>query len=144
MNYRQIKGFTILEVAIVLAIVGLLLAGGVNLLSTSSDTAKYKQAQYDLQEVKEAMLSFYNINKYVPCPDTDGDGIENPPTRTGVCTNIRGFLPHVTLGIGGAGGVRPVSGAPGGPRNAVLDPCGVRRADRGLPEVSAEAPLRNP
>ncbi len=97
------KGFTLVEVAIVLVIVGLLLAGGMNLMSASADTARYKESQNNLNEVKETMISYYSVNHFLPCPDTDGDGIENPPTHTGTCTDVRGFLPHVTLGIGGNG-----------------------------------------
>lgn len=99
----NLKGFTLLEVAIVLAIVGLLLAGGINLLSGSADTSKYKQTQYGLQEIKESLVTYYTQLKRLPCPDTDGDGIENPAIPTGTCTNVRGFLPHVTLGVGGNG-----------------------------------------
>lgn len=97
------KGFTLLEVAIVLVIVGLLLAGGVNLLSGTADTSKYKQTQNELQEIKETLITYYTQLKRLPCPDTDGDGIENPAIPSGTCTNVRGFLPHVTLGMGGNG-----------------------------------------
>ncbi len=34
----------------------------------------------------------------LPCPDTDGDGISNPPAA-GVCTSQQGLVPFVTLGI---------------------------------------------
>lgn len=97
------KGFTLVEVAIVLVIVGLLLSGGINLMSASSETARYKESQSNLNEVKETMISYYSVNHFLPCPDTDGDGIENPPVHTGTCTDVRGFLPHVTLGVGGNG-----------------------------------------
>lgn len=99
-NPYKFRGFTLVEVAIVLLIVGLLLAGGVNLLSGSADTAKYKQTQNELQEVKEALITYYTQLKRLPCPDTDGDGIENA-LPTGSCASVRGFLPHVTLGVGG-------------------------------------------
>lgn len=109
---RYFKGFTLLEVAIVLAVVGLLLAGGVNLLSSSGDTAKYKQTQSDLQEVKEALITYFIQNNGVlPCPDIDndpnntsyGDADYNSGSATagGVCTNYEGWLPHANLGIGG-------------------------------------------
>jgi len=97
------RGFTLVEVAIVLVIVGLLLAGGMILMSATADTARYKESQSNLNEVKETMISYYSVNHFLPCPDTDGDGIENPPAHTGTCTDVRGFLPHVTLGIGGNG-----------------------------------------
>jgi prepilin-type N-terminal cleavage/methylation domain-containing protein len=97
------KGFTLVEVAIVLVIVGLLLAGGMNMMSASTDVARYKQTQNDMQDVKDTLISYYNVNHFLPCPDTDGDGIENPPVHTGACTSPRGFLPHVTLGLGGNG-----------------------------------------
>lgn len=100
---KSINGFTLIEVSIALVIVGLLLMGGMALLSASSDTARYKSTQSTLNEVKQTLQGYYVINKRLPCPDTDGDGIENPPTPTGTCTNARGFLPHVTLGVGGNG-----------------------------------------
>lgn len=110
----SLKGFTLLEVAIVLAIVGLLLAGGVNLLSGSADTSKYKQTQNELQEVKEALITYFIQNGGVlPCPDIHNDVTNasygqsdynsGDATAGGICTNYQGWLPHVTLGMGGGG-----------------------------------------
>lgn len=108
------KGFTLLEVAIVLVIVGLLLAGGVNLLSGSADTSKYKQTQNELQEIKESLITYFIQNNGVlPCPDIHND-VANASygqadynsgnsTSGGVCTNYQGWLPHANLGIGGGG-----------------------------------------
>jgi prepilin-type N-terminal cleavage/methylation domain-containing protein len=101
----RFKGFTLIEVSIVLLIVGLLLMGGINLMSSSGDIARYKQVQTDMIDIKESLVSYYSVNHFLPCPDTDGDGIENPPAHTGTCTSSRGFLPHVTLGVGGNGDV---------------------------------------
>lgn len=101
--YSNIRGFTLVEMAVVLTIVGLLLSGGMSLLSGSTDTAKYKETQNQMAEVKEGLINYYIQFGRLPCTDTDGDGIENPSTPTGTCTNLRGFLPHVTLGLGGNG-----------------------------------------
>jgi prepilin-type N-terminal cleavage/methylation domain-containing protein len=103
---KNSKGFTLVEVAIVLVIVGLLLAGGVNLMSASADTARYKESQNQMSEIKEALVTYYTQYKQLPCPDADNDptntatyGIEN---RTGnTCAANVGWLPHATLGIGG-------------------------------------------
>jgi len=101
---KSINGFTLIEVSIALVIVGFLLMGGMALLSASSDTARYKSTQSTLNEVKQTLQGYYVINKRLPCPDTDGDGIENDSGTPGACTtNVRGFLPHVTLGVGGNG-----------------------------------------
>lgn len=96
---RTQRGFTLIELSIVLLIVGLLLAGGVNMLSSSTDSARYKESSSHLQEVRNALMAYYTQFQRLPCPDTDADGIENPPGG-GVCTSPRGWLPHVTLGIG--------------------------------------------
>ena len=93
--------FTLLEVSITLVVVGLLMAGGMGLMSATSDVAKYKATQGQLAEIKTGLSSYYTQFFRLPCPDTDGDGVED--FVSGNCTNSRGFLPHVTLGIGGNG-----------------------------------------
>ncbi|OYX03887.1 MAG: hypothetical protein B7Z05_09045, partial [Thiotrichales bacterium 32-46-8] len=95
------KGFTLVEMAIVLVIIGLLLSGGMSLLSSSSDTARYKESQNQLNEVKEALTNYYIQFGRLPCPDTGNDGLEETSCATG--NALRGFLPHVTLGLGGSG-----------------------------------------
>ncbi len=100
-NHTNIRGFTLVEMAVVLTIVGLLLAGGMNLLSGSTDTAKYKETQNQMAEVKEVLINYYIQFGRLPCPDTGVDGIEESSCVTG--GTLRGFLPHVTLGLGGSG-----------------------------------------
>jgi len=113
MIYRQ-KAFTLVEVAIVLVIVGLLLAGGINLMSSSADTARYKESQNNLNDVKEALTTYFiQSGGVLPCPDIhndvtnasygQSDYASGDANAGGVCTNYEGWLPHVTLGIGGSG-----------------------------------------
>lgn len=98
---KYVLGFTFLEVLIVLVVLGLLIGGGLNLMTASSDVSKYKTTQHQLNEIKEGLASYYTQFFHLPCPDTDGDGVENPSIFTGACSSNRGFLPHVSLGIGG-------------------------------------------
>ena len=57
-------GFTLVEIAIVLVIVGLLLSGGINLLSVSSDSARYKETQNNMTDIKDTILGLY-VNKKI-------------------------------------------------------------------------------
>jgi prepilin-type N-terminal cleavage/methylation domain-containing protein len=117
------SGFTLVEVAIVLVVVGLLLAGGINLMSVSSDTASYKESKNNLNDIKEAILGLYVNKNFLPCPDTNTppDGFGNYLTPAGagagttasddafktgtggVCASPMGWLPFNDLGIGGNG-----------------------------------------
>jgi prepilin-type N-terminal cleavage/methylation domain-containing protein len=108
------NGFTLLEIAVVLVIVGILLAGGINLLATTSDTAKYKQTQHDMQQLSEALTTYFvQHGGILPCPDRDNntqslsfgiaDYVSGDANTGGICSDYQGWLPHVTLGIGGAG-----------------------------------------
>lgn len=100
LKYKS-QGFTLVEMSIVLLIVGLLLGGGMSLLSGSTDTAKYKETQNQLNELKEALNNYYIQFGRLPCPDTGVDGIEESSCGTG--NTLRGFIPHVTLGLGASG-----------------------------------------
>jgi len=92
------KGFTLIEMAVVLVIVGLLLSGLLIPLTAQIDQKDYSQAKSQLQEIREALLGYAVVNGRLPCPDTSGDGIED------VCSTIAssttgGNIPWIDLGI---------------------------------------------
>ncbi len=88
-------GFTLIEMAVVLLIVGLLLGGMLMPLSSQMENGRRKDTQRTLQDVSEALLGFAVAYRRLPCPDTSGDGVEDSP-----CVNIEGDLPWATLGVG--------------------------------------------
>lgn len=120
-TFKPHYGFTLIEMAIVLVIVGLLVAGLLLPLSAQVDQRNYNETQRELQEIREALIGFALSNAatdgrpYLPCPDTNGDGFEN---RVGnLCVNPPvGELPWATLGLarqdkwGNAYGYRVTSG----------------------------------
>lgn len=61
-------GFTLLEIAIVLAIVALLMGMGLQTYSTSLDNAKRKTTSDRLDKIEEAIVTFAIQNNYLPCP----------------------------------------------------------------------------
>ena len=110
MSHRRNAGFTILELALTLAILGML-AGAVLVPFVAqlrqrniSDTEKL------LEDVKEALLGYAMATGRVPCPATaTSNGLESFATGGGSMVNGNcaaagatahvGFLPAVTLGI---------------------------------------------
>lgn len=96
------KGFTLIEMAIVLVIVGLLLAGLFNTLRTQFELRKTEETRIVLEEAKEALMGYVLANKFLPCPDTNAipNGTEGPRVAD-ECQPLEGVLPWQVLGVNG-------------------------------------------
>ena len=96
---KQVRGFTLVEVAIVLVIVGLLVSAFLAPLSAQRDLKDYSQVRTDLAQIQEALNGFAVANGRLPCPDTTGDGIADACVGVTSATSTPGNLPWVTLGM---------------------------------------------
>lgn len=94
------KGFTLVEMAIVLLVVTLLLGGLLVPLTTQIEQRKISETQKALADAKEALIGFAIANGRLPCPAApNSTGTEDPPGG-GACNHAYdGFLPAVTLGL---------------------------------------------
>ena len=93
------KGFTLVELAIVMFVVALLLGGMLLPLASQQDIRNYGDTQKILAEARDSLLGFAMANDRLPCPATNPNGTESP-TGGGACTNPHdGFLPAATLGL---------------------------------------------
>jgi prepilin-type N-terminal cleavage/methylation domain-containing protein len=94
------KGFSLVEMAVVLVILGLVLAGLFGPLSAQMEQRNYAQTQNILDASKESLLGYAMINGRLPCPaSAASNGIEDP-LGGGVCNHAYdGFLPAATLGL---------------------------------------------
>lgn len=99
------NGFTLIEMAIVLMIVGVLLGGILVPLSAQMDQRNNSDTQKALSEIKDALIGYAMANGQLPCPanPTDVTGVTSTAgiARTPPCTstNSTGVLPWATLGV---------------------------------------------
>lgn len=97
MKTRHKNGFTLVEMAIVLALIGLILGTGLTLLSAQQEQRQVEETRDRLDEAREALIGFAIANGRLPCPATNAsNGVETPVG--GACAQD-GFLPAATLGI---------------------------------------------
>jgi len=104
MKMRPQNGFTLVEMAIVLAVIALLLGSGLTLLSIQQEQRSIEDTKAILNDAQEALLGYAIANGRLPCPATlSSNGVEAPIGGTGPtisCTSpLNGFLPAVTLGL---------------------------------------------
>ncbi len=95
------RGFSLIELAIVLTIMGLLLAGLVMPLSARVDQQRVTTTQQQLAEIRAAIAGHALANDALPCPAIPGSNGLASTTANG-CTRQHGFVPAVTLGLAGA------------------------------------------
>lgn len=99
-NMKKCQGFSLVEMAVVLVIVGLLLGGILVPISAQMDLRDYNDEKKSMEQINAALLGFAMANGYLPCPAVSAlNGAED---RTGTnCTGNRrnGFLPWATLGL---------------------------------------------
>lgn len=101
---KKNSGFTLVEMAIVLAIAALILGASLTLLSAQQDQRRIEDTNALLSDAREALIGFALTQPlpHLPCPDkttgaNSNDGVED---RTGgVCDIAEGNLPWVTLGL---------------------------------------------
>ncbi len=94
------SGFTLIEMAIAIAVIGLMLGSILVPLSRQVEQRQIAATRAALDEIREALLGFAIAKGYLPCPAISAtNGLED---RTGsVCTGGKrqGFVPWQTLGV---------------------------------------------
>jgi prepilin-type N-terminal cleavage/methylation domain-containing protein len=86
------RGFTLLEMAVVLVVCAVLAVAILPLLPLAQGLDEEQQAQADLARASEALTGYLDTHLRLPSPDTDGDGLPDAGA-------ISGLLPVTTLGL---------------------------------------------
>jgi type II secretory pathway pseudopilin PulG len=101
---HSVGGFSLVEMAIVIAIITLLLGAVLVPLSTQVEQRSITSTQQSLDEIKEALIGFALANGRLPCPadPTIATGQPNAGIERTTCIGIdaSGVIPWVTLGVG--------------------------------------------
>tara|TARA_R100001143_G_scaffold6831_1_gene9147 strand:- start:14619 stop:15419 length:801 start_codon:yes stop_codon:yes gene_type:complete len=90
------RGFSTLEIALVLLVVGLLLAGSLGVLRTGASAVRIGAAEAFQDDVASQLIEFARGNHRLPCPDSNADGFEDDCSGTALRT---GGVPYYTLGM---------------------------------------------
>lgn len=96
----RVRGFTLIELAVVITIVALILGALLVPLATQIQGQNVRETRRTLEDIKEALIGYAMTQGRLPCPDLDAtpDGIENDPC--GVWPqSVEGFLPYNDLGV---------------------------------------------
>ncbi|VAW47593.1 hypothetical protein MNBD_GAMMA03-1343 [hydrothermal vent metagenome] len=94
------KGFSILEISIALLLISILLYGVSTIVQTMRGVEKKAENTAILTDAYNALITFAQVQGYLPCPDTTGDGLENrSAVGAEACTRTTGELPFKMLGI---------------------------------------------
>ena len=101
MNRQKQSGFTLVELAVVVLIMGLLLGGLAMPLAKQRENARLRDAGEQLDAVRAAVEGFALVNGFLPCPATPGSN-GTAAAGAGSCTVQHGFVPATTLDIAGS------------------------------------------
>jgi prepilin-type N-terminal cleavage/methylation domain-containing protein len=96
---KRYAGFTLVEMAIVLVILGFVLSALLLPLQAQRQQVFQAQTEATLDNAKRALLGFAQSRGRLPCPATLASTGREQPLGGGACTQQVGFLPAATLGV---------------------------------------------
>jgi len=89
-------GISLIEMTIILAVIGLLLASLLVPFAAQMDIAKIQDTKQTLEQIKQVLIDYATINDRLPCPATDAKtGMEDQAN----CED-EAYLPWANLGLG--------------------------------------------
>lgn len=83
----EIRGFSLVEVAIVVTIIGISLGAGMTVVSEYSKLSKITQTKIRIQEIMDAINDYADKHGYLPCPADATIKFGNPNYGVGGGTN---------------------------------------------------------
>lgn len=101
LSRHRAQGFSLIEMAVVMLIMGSLLSGLLVTLTATTENKRRGVAENQLNRFEEALFGFAQAHGRLPCPATStSDGLEDP-VGGGDCASSHGLLPSATLNLYG-------------------------------------------
>lgn len=102
-RHQTTAGFTLIEMAIVVALFGLMVGGGLLGLGQFLDQIALKETEKSFAKVEKALSLYVLQEGWLPCPDTTGDGVMDVAgsacTAGSLNTPVQGMVPYRDLGL---------------------------------------------
>jgi prepilin-type N-terminal cleavage/methylation domain-containing protein len=105
-------GFTLVELAIVVAIISILMTLGISAFSIQMDSAAASATVKRQEQIRDALVAYLRNNGRLPCPEVTAFQVSPPigvesrqnqpngvPDPTSSCQSYWGTVPYVTLGL---------------------------------------------
>lgn len=103
---REARGFSLVEMAVVLAVVGLLLTGVTYTLQAQIAQREQNETRRRLDEARELVLAFAIVSGRLPCPARESSSGEETRNAAGECRDAAGsenyyggLLPARSIGV---------------------------------------------
>ncbi len=102
-KFKKTRGFTLIEIAIVLIVLTILLGYTVAMVPVQQELKQYRKADKEMDKILDALYAYAQVNGRLPCADdmASADGVADPETATTSCTVWYGYIPSKTLGLEG-------------------------------------------
>ena len=95
---RAARGFTLVEIAVVMMIVALLLGSLMYTLAAQLEQRNFEETRSRLEAARELLLSYAIVNGRLPCPATAASSGDEHLTLGNCTSPYGGFLPARTIG----------------------------------------------
>lgn len=97
---KRLAGFSLVELAIVLLISGILMSAGLSLLTVKRSAAQLDTTQKHQDAIKQALINYLGKYRRLPCPgDSTGGEIRSASATLPPCSSYSGIVPYQTLGL---------------------------------------------
>lgn len=94
------RGFTLVELAVVLVIGATLLGAGLKILTAQTDRVAVQTTKKHQEAIKQSLVGHIVRYGRLPCPDANNNGLDDDRSGTpAVCDSAAGSLPYITLGL---------------------------------------------